>query len=149
MFIKDEYPENSFDIIVSSLAFHYIEPFDDICTKVSRCLTENGDFIFSVEHPVFTAQGKQDWVYDDAGNTLHWPVDSYFSEGRRSARFLDEDVVKYHRTLTTYINCLLRNGFCVTGICEPAPPEEMLAIPGMNDELRRPMMLIISARKTV
>ena len=63
-----EYPENSFDVIVSSLAFHYIEPYDDICTKVSRCLTENGGFIFSVEHPVFTAQGKQDWAYDDAGN---------------------------------------------------------------------------------
>lgn len=31
---------------------------------------------------------------------------------------------------------------------EPQPPEEMLdTVPGMRDEMRRPMMLIVSARK--
>jgi hypothetical protein len=74
-------------------------------------------------------------------------VDRYFSEGERAARFLDEDVTKYHKTLTTYINCLLRHGFYITGLREPTPAEEHLAVPGMSDELRRPMMLIISAKK--
>ena len=35
----------------------------------------------------------------------------------------------------------------ITELCEPTPTEELLAIPGMSDELRRPMMLIISAKK--
>ena len=32
-------------------------------------------------------------------------------------------------------------------IIEPQPPEEMMNITGMKDEMRRPMMLLISARK--
>jgi len=142
-----EYPKNSFDVVISSLAFHYIESFDDVCIRVNRCLAPDGDFIFSAEHPVFTAQGPEQWYRDESGNILHWPVDRYFFEGARTARFLGEDVVKYHRTLTTYISCLLRHGFVITGVSEPEPPEEMLAEPGMTDELRRPMMLIISSKK--
>lgn len=30
---------------------------------------------------------------------------------------------------------------------EPQPPENMMDIPGMRDEMRRPMMLIVSANK--
>lgn len=56
-------------------------------------------------------------------------------------------MTKYHRTLTTYLNTLLVNGFEITNIIEPQPPEDMLDIPGMRDEMRRPMMLITAARK--
>jgi hypothetical protein len=50
--------------------------------------------------------------------------------------------------LTTYINSLLKEGFEVTGVVEPKPAENLLyTVPGMLDELRRPMMLLISARK--
>lgn len=142
------FPAGSFDVAISSLVFHYVESFGDICRKVNRCLTPGGDFVFTVEHPVFTAQGPQQWHCDEHGNKLHWPVDSYFSEGLRKATFLGEEVVKYHKTLTTYINGLLNNGFCITGLTEPQPRGEMLGEPGMRDELRRPMMLIIAARKT-
>ncbi len=56
-------------------------------------------------------------------------------------------VTKYHRTLTTYLNTLLSNGFIINQIVEPQPPENMMDIPGMQDEMRRPMMLIVSANK--
>lgn len=124
------------------------ELFEDVLSKISRCLSGGGDLVFSVEHPVFTAYGTQDWHYDDNGNHLHWPVDKYFSEGMRETVFLDEKVIKYHRTLTTYLNCLIMAGFEITGVVEPKPAENMLStIPGMLDELRRPMMLLVSARK--
>lgn len=143
-----DFPENSFDVVISSLAFHYVQSFEDILRKISKCLSIGGDLVFSVEHPVFTAHGKQDWYYDDQGNKLHWPVDRYFTEGMREAIFLDEKVIKYHRTLTTYLNCLLKAGFEITGVIEPKPSEDMLhSVPGMEDELRRPMMLLISAKK--
>ena len=61
--------------------------------------------------------------------------------------FLGEKVAKYHRTLTTYLNTLLLNGFIINQIVEPQPPENMMDIPGMQDEMRRPMMLIVSANK--
>lgn len=140
--------ENSFDAVISSLAFHYIESFEQIVEKVSGCLIPNGDFVFSVEHPIFTAYGSQDWYYDEIGNILHFPVDNYFFEGDRTANFLGEKVIKYHKTLTTYLNGLIQGGFELTGIVEPQPSEYLLGtVKGMEDELRRPMMLIISAKK--
>ena len=65
----------------------------------------------------------------------------------RRARFLGEEVVKYHKTLTTYIDGLLTNGFELLRVVEPQPPERMLGIEGMKDEMRRPMMLLVSARR--
>ncbi len=139
---------DTFDVVLSSLALHYVESFADVCKNVAQCLTENGDFVFSVEHPVFTAYGNQDWIYDKDGHIDHWPVDRYFTEGEREAIFLGEPVRKYHKTLTTYVSTLLACGFTLTGIVEPQPDPAMLdTVPGMRDELRRPMMLLVSAKK--
>lgn len=143
-----EYPAGEFDVVISSLAFHYVEDFASLSRKVAQCLKEEGDFVFSVEHPVFTAHGTQEWYCDGEGVPLHWPVDRYFEEGKRTACFLGERVVKYHRTLTTYLGCLLQAGFSITAVVEPMPAPEMLAaIPQMKEELRRPMMLLVAAKK--
>lgn len=148
MAIEDyQFEPETFDVVISSLTFHYLESFDDICRDIHRCLKPGGHFVFSVEHPIFTAYGTQDWHRDEKENILHWPVDRYFMEGKRQACFLGSDVTKYHKTLTTYINSLLRAGFNITGLIEPEPDESMMNIPGMKDELRRPMMLLISAIK--
>lgn len=142
------FDENSFDTVISSLAFHYVESFEKITEKVAACLIHGGDFVFSVEHPIFTAYGNQDWYYDENGDILHFPVDNYFFEGQRTADFLGEKVIKYHKTLTTYLNVLIQGGFEVTGVVEPKPSAHLLqTVEGMADELRRPMMLIISAKK--
>ncbi len=142
-----EFPDESFDIVLSSLAFHYVRDFFRLLEKINSWLVLEGKLIFSVEHPVFTAYGNQDWYRDEQGNILHFPVDRYFFEGKRDAVFLGEKVIKYHRTLTTYLNGLLQSGFSLEQVVEPQPPEEMLDLPGMEDELRRPMMLLISAVK--
>lgn len=139
-----DFAPNSFNAVISSLAFHYIASFDDIVTKVKSFLVEGGDFVFSVENPIFTAYGTGDWYYDAEGKRLHWPVDNYFSEGVRKANFLGEDVYKYHKTMSTYINTLVKHGFKITKVVEPMPEGSM--IKDMPDELRRPMMLMISAK---
>lgn len=143
-----DFQPNSFDIILSSLTFHYIKDFDEMSTQAFRWLKAGGQFIFSVEHPIFTAYGNQDWAYDENGQKLFWPIDHYFIEGEREAIFLGEKVVKYHKTLTTYLNGLLKAGFIIKEIIEPQPSSDMLAeFDEMKDELRRPMMLLLSAAK--
>jgi ubiquinone/menaquinone biosynthesis C-methylase UbiE len=140
--------DSQFDVVISSLAFHYIKSFKTISQKVYDCLMPGGFFIFSVEHPIFTSRNEQDWYYDNKGNRLHWAVDNYQSEGIRETTFLTENVIKYHRTFSTYINDLIDAGFSISTVKEPIPSEEMLkSIPGMKEELRRPMFLIISAEK--
>ena len=109
-------PSNKFDVVISSLAFHYVKDFNDICKKIYNSMTYNGDFIFSVEHPIFTANNEQDWYYNENGEIQHWPVDNYQYEGMRTPKFLGEEVIKYHRTLETYINTLIQNGFVITKI---------------------------------
>ena len=104
--------------------------------------------MFSVEYPVFTAYGTQEWIYDDKGEKACWPDDNYFYEGKREALFLGEKVVKYHRTLTTYLKCLLRQGFTIKDVIEPQPAPDMIKEhPCLKEEFRRPMMLLISAVK--
>lgn len=144
-----ELEPGSFDVVLSSLAFHYIGDYEGVVEKVVSLLREDGYFLFSVEHPVFTAYGSQDWYYNEEGHILHFPVDNYYYEGRRNALFLGEEVVKYHRTLTTYLNTLLRKGLCIRRFVEPQPPEELLEQPGMKDEMRRPMMLIVLVQKQI
>ena len=115
--------------------------------KVYRWLAPGGDFVFSIEHPIFTAYGSQDWYRDEKGEILHFPVDNYFFEGAREAVFLGERVTKYHHTLTTILDGLLTRGFQLRRVVEPQPPGHMLDMEGMRDELRRPMMLLVAAQK--
>lgn len=147
--VKDfEYLPNAYDIVISSLTFHYLKSFSETCQHVHCCLTQRGSFVFSVEHPIFTAYGNQDWYYDENKKPLHWPVDRYFSEGERKATFLGEEMIKYHKTLTTYVNELIKAGFEIKELIEPEPEASLLdCVSGMRDELRRPMMLLISAIK--
>ena len=78
---------------------------------------------------------------------MYWPVDNYFIPGERSTRFLGCDVIKQHHTLTQIMMGLLNNGFVLEAVEEAEPPEEMMGNPGMRDELRRPMMLLVKAGK--
>ncbi|WP_232754436.1 class I SAM-dependent methyltransferase [Macrococcoides caseolyticum] len=139
---------HEFEVVMSSLAIHYMPSFKDVVEQVKEVLTINGTFIFSIEHPVYTAEGSQQWIYDEEGNKLYWPVDNYYKEGERETNFLGEEVRKYHRTLSHYLSVLIDNNFVIKGIDEPEPSKDMLeSNPEMKDELRRPMMLIISARR--
>lgn len=142
-----DFPDAAFDVALSSLALHYVADFGAIAEKVYRWLAPGGAFVFSIEHPIFTAYGSQDWYRDEKGDILHFPVDNYFFEGAREAVFLGERVTKYHHTLTTILDGLLRRGFQLRRVVEPQPPERMLDMEGMRDELRRPMMLLVAAQK--
>jgi SAM-dependent methyltransferase len=141
-----DFPPQTFDVVISSLALHYIEHFALVCQNVYQCLVRGGTFVFSIEHPIFTACAAQDWHYDQQGQRLHWPVDHYQDEGPRLTRFLGHDVPKYHRTLATHLNTLRAAGFTISGLAEPQPTPDMLAKqPEMRDEMRRPMFLVIAA----
>lgn len=141
-----EYPENSWDCVISNLALHYIEDIEQVFRKVHRTLRPGGTFLFNIEHPVFTAGVGQDWIYTEEGKPQCWPIDDYFRPGERKTRFLGCDVAKQHHTLTQIVTGLLDNGFAIQALEEAVPPKEMMEIPGMADELRRPMMLLIKAK---
>ncbi len=142
-----DYPAEKFDLVVSNLALHYIKDIDEVYRKVFTTLKHRGIFLFNIEHPVFTAGVNQSWIYDEKGNALYWPIDNYYYPGERKTMFLEQTVVKQHHTLTQILMGLISTGFKIEAVEEAMPPKEMMNIPGMKDEMRRPMMLLVKASK--
>ena len=56
-------------------------------------------------------------------------------------------MVKQHHTLTQIFMGLISCGFLLEVVEEVQPSEDMLELTGMEDELRRPMMLLVRAKK--
>jgi len=140
------YPENAWDCVISNLVLHYIDNLDWVFQRVYRTLKPQGVFLFNIEHPVFTAGVAQDWIYAEDGRPKYWPIDNYFIPGVRKTHFLGCEVTKQHHTLTQILMGLLNTGFTLEAVEEAEPPAEMMALPGMKEELRRPMMLLVKAR---
>lgn len=85
------------DFVSSSLAFHYIADFQLLIKKISSTLCEGGILLFSIEHPMVTAnKGNKNWVSDQEGRLLHFAVDHYQNEGLRTENWLVDHVIKYH-----------------------------------------------------
>ncbi len=144
---KYHYPSRAYDLVIANLVLHYVADLDSIYKKIRQTLRPGGVFLCNIEHPVFTSGVGQDWIYDAQGQPDHWPVDDYFRPGPRLTRFLGQDVRKYHHTLTQILDGLLQNGFILEAVQEALPPARMLQIPALQDELRRPMMLLVRVKK--
>ena len=141
-----DYPESTWDCVISNLAMHYVEDLNWIFAAIRKTLIPGGLFLLNMEHPVFTAGVGQDWVYGDDGRPSYWPVDNYFYPGERLTHFLGCEVRKQHHTLTQILMGLLHSGFVLEAVEEAMPAEELRSIPEMADEMRRPMMLLVRAR---
>jgi SAM-dependent methyltransferase len=140
-------PPGSFDLVYSSLAFHYVENLHRLMEQVRRSLTPGGSLVFSVEHPMFTAPAKPGWAGGAEGRRT-WPIDSYLAEGQRSTDWLTTGVIKQHRTFATYINLLIRLGFAISHVEEWGPTEDQIRLqPNLVDERERPPFLLVAARR--
>lgn len=143
--------ESYYHLITSALALHYVADFEGVTKKVSRALCPEGVFLFSIEHPISTAnKGGEQWILNEMGAISHFAVDRYRDEGKRTQNWLVDNVVMYHRTLETIINTLICNGLQIEKIVEPMPTDEAIELlPSLQKELHRPSFLIVKARKTV
>ena len=137
----------AFDLIYSSLAFHYIADLAGLFGRVHAALKPGGSLVCSVEHPLLTAPARQEWLADADGRAT-WPVNGYLDEGERVSNWLAEGVVKRHRTIATYVDLLLAAGFSLTKLVEWAPsPEQVAAEPGWAKERERPFFLLMAASR--
>lgn len=140
----------SFDVVVSSFAVHYVQDYAALTKNIACWLRPGGTFVYSTEHPIVTARhaGEQNWVRDDAGNKLFWPVDDYQDEGERRFRWFVDGVAKYHRTMATLVNGLVGAGLSVTRVQEPVASESALRQePGLATLVRCPTCLIVRSIK--
>lgn len=135
----------SFDVVMSALALHYVDRYDLICAKVKSWLTAGGAFVFSVEHPMATAYPVVGYLAG-RGEGEHWEIDNYKVEGIRHTQWFVDDVIKYHRSVETYVNTLIDKGFTIARLVEPeATADEIRARPELREESRRPTFMLLSA----
>jgi len=135
------------DLVYSSLTLHYIADLARLLAQVHGALVPRGRFVFSAEHPIYTAPMKPQWLVDAAGHKT-WPVDHYLEEGLRRTDWLAQGFAKQHRTLGTIINLLLGAGFALRHVEDWRPTEAQIAAqPAFADERHRPMFLLVAAER--
>jgi SAM-dependent methyltransferase len=139
--------EASFDLVFSSLTLHYIENLARVVTSVHRALVPGGWFVFSTEHPIYTAPRTPAWIIQNDGHRC-WPIDQYLLEGPRVTDWMTKGVIKQHRTIGTTVKSLIGSGFSLAGFEEWGPTEDEIATrPEWSEHRDRPMFLLVSARK--
>lgn len=115
------YPQEAFDLVTSRFAIHYVSDINSLFQEVQKSLKENGRFVFSIQHPLTTSSFASKESGDKRGN---WIVDDYFHEGERKEPWIDQIVVKYHRTIEHYFMALKQAGFSVLDLREGTPKRE-------------------------
>src|SRR5262249_5459433 len=121
------FPAGRFDLVVSSLALHYVDDYRGLIWKIAQWLTPGGNLVYSTEHPIFTARlPGEGWVLDDAGSTARWSLDRYADEGVREETWFVSGVRKVHRTFASLVNGVVDAGLVLERIVEPIPSEQWL-----------------------
>ena len=140
-----ELPDAAFDLVYSSLTLHYIADFGAVCVKIRRLLVPGGRLVFSVEHPIFTAPRNPGWRTESDGAKV-WPINDYLLQDRRVTEWIIPGVVKYHRTVASYVNSLLAQGFHLARLEEWGPNrDQIVQHPEWADEVHRPAFLLLAA----
>lgn len=136
------------DLVVSSMALHYVEDFGRIARVIYEVLAPGGRLVFSVEHPIYAARAEPEWVTAADGRQA-FAIADYGIEGRRVTNWIVDGVIKYHRTLGTMLNTLCDLGFAYVAVDEWVPSEAQFgAHPAWREtELTRPMFVLVSVAK--
>lgn len=138
-------PPAAFDLVYSSLAFHYLKNLDALIVNIHDALVPGGRLVFSIENPIVTAPAQAQWTTDAAGRKA-WPLNDYLREGERVTNWLAEGVIKQHRTFATYAMLLIRAGFVLRHVEEWGPSDaELAARPELADERDRPTFMLMAA----
>lgn len=141
--------DEKFDIVYSSLAFHYVKSFSKLLSDINYLLKDNGLLIYSQEHPLTTApkQGPI-WSLDENKNPLFYKLSNYMESGERSVKWFVEGVIKYHRPFSEIVNTLIETGFRIEKMLEPLPDKKALElIPKMKKDIHKPNFLLIRSIK--
>ena len=143
--------KEKFDIVISSLAFHYVKDYEKLIKDIYNLLNDNGILIFSIDHPLRIASKFEPWMkknYTEINGKWFLLVSDYNREGIREKEWNGVMVKKYHRNSSSLINGLVNSGFKIDKILEPIPDEESIKIiPKYINQYDRPYFLFIRAKK--
>ncbi|MBQ8171394.1 MAG: class I SAM-dependent methyltransferase [Oscillospiraceae bacterium] len=138
-----------FDLVYSSLAFHYIEDMPKLMADIARLLKKGGILLFSQEHPIYTASenGQGHYLFDELGNKSGFCFSHYQVPGERTDEWFIKGRKYYHRRFSDIANAIAWAGLCIQNVAEPVPDENMITKRPKSDAVHNPLFLIIKAVK--
>ncbi len=140
-----------FDIVYSSLAFHYIEDFNKLLKDINCLLNPGGMLIFSQESPINMAtskESKDDQNKIEINGKKYHLLHGYCNEGERQVFWNDTLVTKYHRTYATLVNTLIKNNFEIVEIKDSYASEEAIKLcPKYKYQIDKPYFTFVKAIK--
>ena len=139
-----------FDIVMSSLAFHYVEDFNKLIHDIRNLLNKNGYLVFSQEHPFTTCTKYTDSLkhgYTYIEGKYFGVFSDYNVPGKRTKEWFGKNVEKYHRNFEEIINTLIDNEFVIERVLEPKPTQTVIEHnPKYKNQLDRPFFLFVRAK---
>lgn len=140
-------PNETFDLTVASMTFHYVADLHLAFRKVHRWLKAGGLLVFSMNHPNYTA-ALEGGSLDRCEREGVQEISRYFDESERKHRWLVDDVVKYHVKMETIVNGLLDVGFVLQRLVEPTASEALaFKYPDLEKTKRVPFCIVVRATK--
>lgn len=139
----------TYDVILSSMAVHYVRDFNAFAAGICKNLNAGGCFIFSQEHPLTTApMAGPGWTKDENGLVQHYNLTDYGRSGQRRTTWFVDGVIKYHRTFSDIINALTYSGLVIEKMLEPTPAAALIRrLPKYEQDLHKPIFLLIKTVK--
>jgi ubiquinone/menaquinone biosynthesis C-methylase UbiE len=158
---KLPFPANNFDFAIATMSMMDIADYKQAIAEAFRVIKFGGFFQFSISHPCF-AISKSAWVRNEKGKRTGLIVSNYFkkTEGEieewifgaapkeTTEKMRKFRIPRFNRTLSEWLNLLIKTGFILEEFCEPYPDDETLArFPEEHESRLIPFFLIIRCRK--
>ena len=122
--------DEKFDLVISSLAIHYVEDYDGLCKKVFNILNDGGEFIFSYGHPMDSCAILND--YSDnfvvINGKKYFLISDYNNEGKRVSHWYVDGVETYHRNMSHLVNVIIHSGLTLLEMKESFATDEIIKL---------------------
>lgn len=127
-----KFENDSFDIVSSSLALHYVQDLKKTFSEVYRVLSKEGIFVFSMNHPVSTSSEKV--LIDGEKKFVLKP---YFHNDLYQWSMIGGQMQmdSYHHKFSDITNGLIEVGFNIEKVIETTPVPEGKNVSPENYEM--------------
>jgi SAM-dependent methyltransferase len=140
-----EFPDHSFDLVISYLTLIDIGDIDRAVAEMARVLKPRGTLLIANLTSFATAAPDGGW-FPDAGGHLRFCIDHYLDERAEWVSWRGIRIKNWHRPLCRYMTLLLGAGLTLRHFDEPVPNG---GDPESTDRYRRvPWFLLMEWEKT-
>ena len=159
--IELPYSENYFDFAIATMSLMDIPENEKAIQEAFRVIKLGGFFQFSITHP-FVSNSDFRWLKNEQGKKIGFVIEDYFKKfngeleewifgaapkeiTKKMTKF---KIPRFTRTLSEWLNLLIKEGFILERFCEPYVEDEILEKhPEEYDSRIIPYFLIIRCRK--